>query len=79
MNAMSFAAPSIKNSFLLGYVFHHGRPLGQKSRSLLRTGDMLPLGWTIDPDGNPIHGPQRGTRKKKGAMVMLGALKNSRL
>jgi len=37
----------------------------------LRTGDMLPLGWTIDPDGNPITDP-REDEKKKGAMVMLG-------
>jgi LDH2 family malate/lactate/ureidoglycolate dehydrogenase len=40
----------------------------------LRTGDMLPLGWTVDPDGNPITDPKEDD-KKKGAMVMLGGTK----
>ena len=33
---------------------------------------MLPKGWTIDPEGNPITDPKEDATKK-GAMVLLGS------
>ena len=70
MNAMSFAAPSGKEfPFCLDMattMAAHG-----KVEVALRTGQMLPLGWTIDPEGNPIIDPKEDA-KKKGAMVLLG-------
>ena len=59
MNAMSFAAPSGKEfPFCLDMattMAAHG-----KVEIALRTGQKMPLGWAIDPEGNPITRPQRG-------------------
>jgi LDH2 family malate/lactate/ureidoglycolate dehydrogenase len=70
MNAMSFAAPSDKEfPFCLDMattMAAHG-----KVEIALRTGQMLPLGWTIDPEGNPITDPKEDDTKN-GAMVLLG-------
>ena len=70
MNAMSFAAPSNKSfPFCLDMattMAAHG-----KVEVALRTGQMLPNGWMIDPEGNPVTDPREDVTKK-GAMVLLG-------
>ena len=70
INAMSFAAPSgIEFPFCLDMattMAAHG-----KVEIALRTDQMLPAGWTIDPEGNPITNPKE-VATKKGAMVLLG-------
>ena len=70
MNAMSYAVPSGKEfPFCLDMattMAAHG-----KVEVALRTGQMLPLGWMIDPQGNPITDPKEDATKK-GAMVLLG-------
>jgi LDH2 family malate/lactate/ureidoglycolate dehydrogenase len=70
MNAMSFAVPSGKEfPFRLDMattIAAHG-----KVEVALRTGQSLPKGWTIDPEGNPITNPKENATKK-GAMVLLG-------
>ena len=70
MNAMSFAAPSGKEfPFCLDMattMAAHG-----KVEIALRTGQKLPLGWTVDPEGNPITDPKEDATKN-GAMVLLG-------
>ena len=70
MNAMSFAAPSGKAfPFCLDMsttMAAHG-----KVEVALRTGKMLPKGWTIDPEGNPITDPKEEA-SQNGAMVLLG-------
>jgi LDH2 family malate/lactate/ureidoglycolate dehydrogenase len=73
MNAMSFAAPSNKE-FPFCLDMSSTMAAWGKVEIALRTGDMLPLGWTIDPDGNPITDPKED-ETKKGAMVMLGGTK----
>jgi LDH2 family malate/lactate/ureidoglycolate dehydrogenase len=71
MNALSFAAPSGKGfPFCLDMatpIVAHG-----KIEVALRTGQQLPLGWEIDPDGNPITDP-KDELPKKGSIVMLGS------
>ena len=71
MNAMSFAAPSGKEfPFCLDMattIAAHG-----KVEVALRTGQSLPKGWTIDPEGNPITDPKEDATKP-GAMVLLGS------
>jgi len=57
MNAMSFAAPSNKE-FPFCLDMSSTMAAWGKVEIALRTGDMLPLGWTIDPDGNPITDPK---------------------
>ena len=73
MNAMSFAAPCNKE---FPYCLDMSSTMAAwgKVEIALRTGDMLPLGWTIDQDGNPIIDPKED-ETKKGAMVMLGGTK----
>ncbi|MGP8079193.1 MAG: Ldh family oxidoreductase [Dehalococcoidales bacterium] len=70
MNAMSFAAPSNKSfPFCLDMsttMAAHG-----KVEVALRTGQMLPKGWMIDPEENPITDPKEDVTKN-GAMVLLG-------
>jgi LDH2 family malate/lactate/ureidoglycolate dehydrogenase len=70
MNAMSFAAPSNKSfPFCLDMsttMAAHG-----KVEVALRTGQMLPRGWMIDPEENPITDPREDVTKN-GAMVLLG-------
>jgi LDH2 family malate/lactate/ureidoglycolate dehydrogenase len=70
MNAMSFAAPCDKEfPFCLDMattMAAHG-----KVEIALRTGQMLPLGWTVDPEGNPITDPKEDATKN-GAMALLG-------
>ena len=70
INAMSFAAPSGKEfPFCLDMattMAAHG-----KVEIALRTGQMLPLGWTVDPEGNPITDPKEDATKN-GTMVLLG-------
>jgi len=73
MNAMSFAAPSNKE-FPFCLDMSSTMAAWGKVEIALRTGDTLPLGWTIDPDGNPITDPKED-EIKKGAMVMLGGTK----
>jgi LDH2 family malate/lactate/ureidoglycolate dehydrogenase len=73
MNAMSFAAPSNKE-FPFCLDMSSTMAAWGKVEIALRTGDMLPLGWTVDTDGNPITDPKED-EKKKGAMVMLGGTK----
>ncbi len=71
MNAMSFAAPSAKEfPFCLDMatpIVAHG-----KIEVALRTGQKLPLGWEIDPEGNPITDPKEEF-PKRGSIVMLGS------
>ena len=70
VNALSFAAPSNKAfPFCLDMsttIAAHG-----KVEVALRTGQMLPKGWTIDPEGNSITDPREEVTKN-GAMVLLG-------
>jgi len=70
MNAMSYAVPSGKEfPFCLDMattMAAHG-----KVEVALRTEQMLPLGWMIDLQGNPITDPKEEARKK-GSMVLLG-------
>jgi LDH2 family malate/lactate/ureidoglycolate dehydrogenase len=70
INAMSFAAPSNKAfPFCLDMsttMAAHG-----KVEVALRTGQMLPKGWTIDPEGNSITDPREEVTQN-GAMVLLG-------
>lgn len=73
MNAFSFAAPS-NREFPFCLDMSSTMAAWGKVEIALRTGDMLPLGWTIDPDGNPITDP-KDDEIKKGAMVMLGGTK----
>ena len=71
MNAMSFAAPSGKEfPFCLDMattIAAHG-----KVEVALRTGQSLPKGWTIDPEGNPITDPKEDATKK-GLWCCLGS------
>jgi L-2-hydroxycarboxylate dehydrogenase (NAD+) len=73
MNAMSFAAPS-NREFPFCLDMSSTMAAWGKVEIALRTGDKLPLGWTIDPQGNPITDP-KDDDIKKGAMVMLGGTK----
>ena len=70
INAMSFAAPSGKEfPFCLDMsttVVAHG-----KVEVASRTGQMLPIGWMIDPEGNPIIDPKEDSTSR-GAMALLG-------
>ena len=70
MNAFSFAAPSGKEfPFCLDMsttMAAHG-----KVEVALRTGQKIPEGWTIDPEGKPITDPKEDATKN-GAMVLLG-------
>ena len=70
MNAMSFAAPS-GNEFPFCLDMATTMAAHGKVEIALRTGQMLPLGWTVDPEGNPITDPKEDA-KKNGAMVLLG-------
>ncbi len=78
MNAFSFAAPSGKEfPFCLDMsttMAAHG-----KVEVALRTGQKIPEGWTIDPEGKPIIDPEgkpiidpQEYAPKNGAMVLLG-------
>jgi LDH2 family malate/lactate/ureidoglycolate dehydrogenase len=73
MNAFSFASPSGKE-FPFCLDMSSTMAAWGKVEIALRTGDMLPLGWTIDKDGKPITDPKED-EAKKGAMVMLGGTK----
>ena len=70
MNAMSFAAPSgTEFPFCLDMataVVAHG-----KVEIALRTGQLMPKGWAIDPEGKPITNPKE-VASKGGSIVLLG-------
>ena len=70
MNAMSFAAPSgTEFPFCLDMattVVAHG-----KVEIALRTGQALPKGWAIDPEGKPITNPKE-VATRGGSIVLLG-------
>ena len=70
MNAMSFAAPS-GTEFPFCLDMATTMAALEKLRLHLRTGQKMPIGWEIDPEGNPITDPKE-VEPKKGAMVMLG-------
>jgi LDH2 family malate/lactate/ureidoglycolate dehydrogenase len=70
MNAMSFAAPSGKE-FPFCLDMATTMAARGKVEIALRTGQMLPLGWAIDPEGNPIIDPKEDATRKS-AMVLLG-------